>query len=250
MAPACAAWGQAWGLEGWHRRRCARAPPRCLGARHAQLRTPSAITSVTCSKSRSNPRRVCAGSMPYAQQHYPFENKEKFEQGFPADFVAEGLDQASAMWLPVSCLPPCARWGEGRAAACCPHAAASVRLDVLLQASGPWLGTPCRSAPPPPPLSSASCATPALARLPCQPSTWAAVMPPPLPPVQTRGWFYTLMVLSTALFDKPAFKVPADMPARGGVTRAGGRGHAARGMWGKMGTCRARRGPASARCPA
>eukprot|EP00887_Chlorella_sp_A99_P005236 scaffold1.g5236.t1 len=56
-----------------------------------------------------------SGSMPYAQQHYPFENKEKFEKGFPADFVAEGLDQ-------------------------------------------------------------------------------------------TRGWFYTLMVLSTALFDKPAFK--------------------------------------------
>ncbi|UIZ24324.1 hypothetical protein KXD40_008443 [Peronospora effusa] len=56
-----------------------------------------------------------SGSMPYAQQHYPFENKEKFEATFPADFVAEGLDQ-------------------------------------------------------------------------------------------TRGWFYTLMVLSTALFDKPAFK--------------------------------------------
>lgn len=56
-----------------------------------------------------------SGSMPYAQQHYPFENKEKFEGGFPADFIAEGLDQ-------------------------------------------------------------------------------------------TRGWFYTLMVLSTALFDKPAFK--------------------------------------------
>ena len=56
-----------------------------------------------------------SGSMPYAQQHYPFENKERFEKGFPADFIAEGLDQ-------------------------------------------------------------------------------------------TRGWFYTLMVLSTALFDKPAFK--------------------------------------------
>jgi len=56
-----------------------------------------------------------SGSMPYAQQHYPFENKKRFEDAFPADFVAEGLDQ-------------------------------------------------------------------------------------------TRGWFYTLMVLSTALFDKPAFK--------------------------------------------
>ncbi|MGZ3808375.1 MAG: isoleucine--tRNA ligase, partial [Bacteriovorax sp.] len=56
-----------------------------------------------------------SGSMPYAQLHYPFENKEMFEQGFPAEFIAEGLDQ-------------------------------------------------------------------------------------------TRGWFYTLTVLSTALFDKPAFK--------------------------------------------
>ena len=66
-----------------------------------------------------------SGSMPYAQQHYPFENKEVFggsaraasrvEKNFPAQFIAEGLDQ-------------------------------------------------------------------------------------------TRGWFYTLMVLSTALFNKPAFK--------------------------------------------
>ena len=56
-----------------------------------------------------------SGSMPYAQQHYPFENKEHFEaEIFPANFIAEGLDQ-------------------------------------------------------------------------------------------TRGWFYTLMVLSTALFDRPAF---------------------------------------------
>lgn len=56
-----------------------------------------------------------SGSMPYAQLHYPFENKEEFEKNFPANFIAEGLDQ-------------------------------------------------------------------------------------------TRGWFYTLHVLSTILFDKPAFK--------------------------------------------
>ena len=34
-----------------------------------------------------------SGSMPYAQRHYPFENKEAFEKTFPADFIAEGLDQ-------------------------------------------------------------------------------------------------------------------------------------------------------------
>ena len=56
-----------------------------------------------------------SGSMPYAQLHYPFENQNVFDQGFPAEFIAEGLDQ-------------------------------------------------------------------------------------------TRGWFYTLTVLSTALYDKPAFK--------------------------------------------
>lgn len=56
-----------------------------------------------------------SGSMPYAQNHYPFENKEETMKDFPADFIAEGLDQ-------------------------------------------------------------------------------------------TRGWFYTLHVLSTALFNQPAFK--------------------------------------------
>ncbi len=34
-----------------------------------------------------------SGSMPYAQWHYPFENKEVFEHRFPADFIAEGVDQ-------------------------------------------------------------------------------------------------------------------------------------------------------------
>ncbi len=56
-----------------------------------------------------------SGSMPYAQLHYPFENANVFAAGFPAEFIAEGLDQ-------------------------------------------------------------------------------------------TRGWFYTLMVLATAIYDKPAFR--------------------------------------------
>ncbi len=34
-----------------------------------------------------------SGSMPYAQFHYPFENKELFEQNFPADFISEAVDQ-------------------------------------------------------------------------------------------------------------------------------------------------------------
>ncbi|KAI8607700.1 tRNA synthetases class I-domain-containing protein, partial [Chytriomyces sp. MP71] len=34
-----------------------------------------------------------SGSMPFAQQHYPFENADRFKNVFPADFIAEGLDQ-------------------------------------------------------------------------------------------------------------------------------------------------------------
>lgn len=78
---------------------------------------------VKCDKCTSEAERIeevldCwfeSGSMPYAQDHYPFENQKEWEKNFPADFIAEGLDQ-------------------------------------------------------------------------------------------TRGWFYTLHVLASALFDKPAFK--------------------------------------------
>ena len=34
-----------------------------------------------------------SGSMPFAQWHYPFENKEVFERGYPSDFISEGIDQ-------------------------------------------------------------------------------------------------------------------------------------------------------------
>lgn len=37
-----------------------------------------------------------SGSMPYAQNHYPFENKDITEKNFPADFIAEGVDQTRA----------------------------------------------------------------------------------------------------------------------------------------------------------
>ena len=37
-----------------------------------------------------------SGSMPYGEVHYPFENKEKFESTFPAQFIAEGVDQTRA----------------------------------------------------------------------------------------------------------------------------------------------------------
>ena len=34
-----------------------------------------------------------SGSMPFAQWHFPFDNHEKFERYYPADFIAEGIDQ-------------------------------------------------------------------------------------------------------------------------------------------------------------
>ena len=34
-----------------------------------------------------------SGAMPYAQDHYPFENQDHFQNNFPAEFIAEGLDQ-------------------------------------------------------------------------------------------------------------------------------------------------------------
>ncbi|OFZ24633.1 MAG: isoleucine--tRNA ligase [Bdellovibrionales bacterium RIFOXYB1_FULL_37_110] len=45
-----------------------------------------------------------SGSMPYAQLHYPFENKAIFEAGFPAEFIAEGLDQTRGWFYTLTVL--------------------------------------------------------------------------------------------------------------------------------------------------
>ncbi|MFA6915057.1 MAG: isoleucine--tRNA ligase [Parachlamydiales bacterium] len=45
-----------------------------------------------------------SGSMPYGQGHYPFENKESFDQNFPADFIAEGLDQTRGWFYTLTIL--------------------------------------------------------------------------------------------------------------------------------------------------
>ena len=57
--------------------------------------------TITCPKCGKQMHRVLevidcwfdSGSMPFAQHHYPFENKELFEQQFPADFISEAVDQ-------------------------------------------------------------------------------------------------------------------------------------------------------------
>ncbi len=45
-----------------------------------------------------------SGAMPYAQQHYPFENKENFTEVYPADFVAEGVDQTRGWFFTLHAL--------------------------------------------------------------------------------------------------------------------------------------------------
>ena len=60
--------------------------------------------TLKCEKCSGEMRRISdvldtwfdSGSMPYAQMHYPFENQEKFEKNFPAEFIAEGQDQTRA----------------------------------------------------------------------------------------------------------------------------------------------------------
>ncbi len=61
---------------------------------------------VTCAECRKEARRIdevfdCwfeSGSMPYGQDHYPFENKEEFEASFPADFIVEAIEQVH-LWF-------------------------------------------------------------------------------------------------------------------------------------------------------
>src|SRR5215204_6189603 len=45
-----------------------------------------------------------SGAMPYAQWHFPFENKEKFKQNFPASFIAEGVDQTRGWFYTLHAL--------------------------------------------------------------------------------------------------------------------------------------------------
>ncbi len=68
--------------------------------------------TITCKKCGGTMHRIpevfdCwfeSGSMPYAQQHYPFENKEYFEKHFPANFISEGLDQTRGWFYTLTVL--------------------------------------------------------------------------------------------------------------------------------------------------
>ncbi|NNF02761.1 MAG: isoleucine--tRNA ligase, partial [Bacteroidia bacterium] len=79
------------------------------------LHRPYADNIILCSKSGKKMFRepdlidvwFDSGSMPYAQWHYPFENKEEFEKNYPADFIAEGVDQTRGWFFTlhaIACL--------------------------------------------------------------------------------------------------------------------------------------------------
>ena len=53
-----------------------------------------------------------SGSMPYGQMHYPFENKAKFEAGFPAEFIAEGQDQTRGWFYTLHVLAAALTMGD------------------------------------------------------------------------------------------------------------------------------------------
>lgn len=48
-----------------------------------------------------------SGSMPFAQWHYPFENKEQFERRFPADFISEAIDQTRGWFYTLLAISTC-----------------------------------------------------------------------------------------------------------------------------------------------
>ncbi|HUR10269.1 MAG TPA: isoleucine--tRNA ligase, partial [Flavitalea sp.] len=76
------------------------------------LHKPYADEIILVSKSGRPMRRIPdlidvwfdSGAMPYAQWHFPFENKDVFQQNFPADFIAEGVDQTRGWFYTLHAL--------------------------------------------------------------------------------------------------------------------------------------------------
>jgi isoleucyl-tRNA synthetase len=56
-----------------------------------------------------------SGSMPYGEMHYPFENKDKFEETFPAEFIAEGQDQTRGWFYTLHILATALTGGKNPA---------------------------------------------------------------------------------------------------------------------------------------
>ena len=67
------------------------------------------LTCPVCGKKMKREKEVIdcwfdSGSMPFAQWHYPFENKEMFEQHFPANFISEAVDQTRGWFYTLSAI--------------------------------------------------------------------------------------------------------------------------------------------------
>ncbi|MFL5612297.1 MAG: isoleucine--tRNA ligase [Gemmatimonadaceae bacterium] len=84
-----------------------------------------------------------SGSMPFAQWHYPFENRERFAAQYPADFIAEGIDQTRGWFYSLLAIATgleldqvTGRASEGRDLAAPPPYRAVVVNDQVLDADG------------------------------------------------------------------------------------------------------------------
>ena len=73
-----------------------------------------------------------SGSMPYAQLHYPFENVDRFEKGFPADFIAEGLDQTRGWFYTLMVISTCLFNKPGKQECVCVYVFVCVCVYVLV----------------------------------------------------------------------------------------------------------------------
>ena len=71
-----------------------------------------------------------SGSMPYAQLHYPFENRAFFEANFPADFVAEGACRVNTQKPPKAALSPVASCvGSHSACRACAESSSTMHIS-------------------------------------------------------------------------------------------------------------------------
>ncbi|CUG86385.1 isoleucyl-tRNA synthetase, putative [Bodo saltans] len=133
-----------------------------------------------------------SGSMPFGQAHYPFENKEKFMDGFPADFVAEGLDQTRG-WFYTMLVLSTALFG---------HSSYKnlVVNGLVLAEDGKKMSKRLKNYL----FFFVPACLPSVASRKCLDGFPADFVAEGLD--QTRGWFYTMLVLSTALFGHSSYK--------------------------------------------
>ena len=79
---------------------------------HKPYLDPIHLTCPKCSKDMVREKEVIdcwfdSGSMPFAQLHYPFENKELFEKNFPAQFISEAVDQTRGWFYTLLAISTC-----------------------------------------------------------------------------------------------------------------------------------------------